>query len=118
MKNSFEIIILLSSKRKPSLFETDRRKEFCNYLFRDFLSKNNIKIHSRSTSLGAVFAERFNRSMRNLLRKPVFEKSAGIWIDVLPTITKQNNIRVHTSTKLSPRDGSLKDNQGLFTKNY
>ena len=32
-----------------------------------------MKNYSRYTNKGAVFAERFNRTIRNLLKKPVFE---------------------------------------------
>ena len=35
---------------------------------------------------------------------------------MLPTITKQYNTRVHTSTKLSPKDDSLKKNEGFVYK--
>ena len=42
---------LISSKRKPNLFETDRGKDFCNSNFQNFLNENNIKVVSRNTSL-------------------------------------------------------------------
>ena len=115
-KDSFENI-LISSKRKPNLIESDRGKEFYNNIFQDFLNKNNIKLYSRNSSYGAVFAERFNRTIRDLLKKIVFEKGDGSWIDVLPIITKQYNNRIHTSTKLSPKDASLKKNEGFVYKN-
>ena len=116
IKDSFENI-LINSKRKPNLIETDRGKEFYNNIFQDFLNKNNIKLYSRNTSLGAVFAERFNRTIRDLLKKIVFEHGDGNWIDVLPTITKQYNNKIHSSTKLSPKDASLKKNEGFVYKN-
>ena len=72
--------ILISSK-KPNLIETDREKEFHNNIFQDILNKNNIKIFSRNTSLGAVFAERFNLTIRDLLGRPVFGKGDVNWID-------------------------------------
>ena len=116
IKDSFETI-LINSKRKPNLIETDRGKEFYNNIFQDFLNKINIKLYSRNTSLGAVFAERFNRTIRDLLKKIVFEQGDGNWIDILQTITKQYNNRIHSSTKLSPKDASLKKNEGLVYKN-
>ena len=116
IKDSFESI-LTNSKRKPNLIETDRGKEFYNKIFQEFLNKNNIKLYSRITSLGAVFAERFNRTIRELLKKIVFEQGDGNWIDILQTITKQYNNKVHSSTKLSPKDASLKKNEGLVYKN-
>ena len=111
IKDSFENIII-SSKRKPNLIESDRGKEFYNNIFQDFLNKNDIKLYSRNSSYGAVFAQRFNRTIRDLLKKPVFEKCDGNWIDILPTITKQYNTRIHSSTKLTPTQASLKKNEG------
>ena len=116
IKDSFENI-LTSSKRKPNLIETDRGKDFYNNIFQDFLNKNNINLYSRNSLYGAVFAERFNRTIRDLLKRPVFEKGDGNLIDVLPTITKQYNNRIHSSTKLTPIQASLKKNEGYVYKN-
>ena len=116
IKNSFENI-LINSKRKPNLIESDRGKEFYNNIFQDFLNKNNIKLYSRNTSLGAVFAERFNRTIRDLLKKPVFERGDAKWVDILPTITKQYNNKVRSTTKLTPIQASLKKNEGFVYKN-
>ena len=77
IKDSFENI-LISSKKKPNLIESDRGKEFDNNIFQDYLNKNNINLYSRNSSYGAVFAERFNRTIRDLLKKPVFEKEMEI----------------------------------------
>ena len=116
IKDSFENI-LISSKRKPNLIESDRGKEFYNNIFQDFLNKNNIKLYSRNSLYGAVFAERFNRTIRDLLKMIVFEKGDSKWIDTLPTITKQYNNKVHSSTKLTPIQASLKKNEGFVYKN-
>ena len=116
IKDSFENI-LTNSKRKPNLIETDRGKEFYTNIFQEFLNKNNIKLYSRNSSYGAVFAERCNRTIRDLLKKIVFEQGDANWIDILPTITEQYNNRRHTSTKLSPKDASLKKNEGYVYKN-
>ena len=116
IKDSFENI-LINSKRKPNLIKSDRGKEFYNNIFQDFLNKNNIKLYSRNSSYGAVFAERFNRTIRDLLKKIVFERGDAKWIDVLSTITKQYNNRIHSSTKLSPIQASLKKNEGYVYKN-
>ena len=104
-------------KKKTNLIESDRGKKFYNKIFQDFLNKNNIKLYSRNSSYGAVFAERFNRTIRDLLKKPVFEKGDSNWIDISPTITKQYNNRIHSSTKLTPIQASLKKNEGYVYKN-
>ena len=103
IKNSFENV-LINSKRSPNLIESDLGKEFYNNIFQDFLNKNVITFYSRNSSIVAVFAERFNRTIRDLLKRPVFQKGDGNWIDVLPTITKQYNT-------------SLKKNEGYVYKN-
>ena len=61
-------------------------------------------------SLGAVFAERFNKSIGNLVKKPVFERCDSSCVDILPTITKQHNNRNHSSTKVTPIQHSLRKN--------
>ena len=116
IKDSFENF-LINSKRKPNLIESDRGKEFYNNIFQDFLNKNDIKLYSRNTYLGAVFAERFNKTIRDLLKKPVFEQGDAKRIDILSTITKQYNNRIHSSTKLTPIQASLKKNEGYVYKN-
>ena len=108
---------MISSKRKPGLIESDRGKEFYNNIFQDFLNKNNIKLYSRNSSYGAVFAERFNHTIRDLLKKIVFEQGDAKWIDILQSITKQYNNRVHSSSKLTPIQASLKKNEGFVYKN-
>ena len=65
----------------------------------------------------SVFAERLNRTIRNLLKRLVFEKSDGKGIDVLPKITKHYINRLHSSTKLSPIQANSKKNEGYVYKN-
>ena len=54
--------------------------------------------------------------MKDLLKRLVFEKGDGKWIDILPTITKRYNNRVHSSIKLTPIQASLKMNEGYVYK--
>ena len=116
MKDSSEQL-LINSKRKPSLIETDRGKEFYNNTFQDFLYKNNIKLYSRNSLYGAVFAEPFNRTIRDLFKNIVIKQGDAKWIDVSSIITKQYNNRIHSLTKLTPIQASLKKNEGLVYRN-
>ena len=61
--------IIKTLRRKPNLLETDDGKEYNNKNFSEFSNNHNIKRYSRNTALGAVFAERFNRTLRNILKK-------------------------------------------------
>ena len=103
--------IINNSKRKPKLLETDDGKEFTNKMFIEFLKLNDIKRYSRYTSKGAVFAERFNRTIRDLLKKPVFEKGNANWIDELHSITSKYNNKIHSSSKMTPIQASKKSNE-------
>ena len=101
----------MCSKRNSKLTESDRGRKFCNNIFQNFPKNNIIKHYFRNTSLEAVYAERFNRTNTDLPKRPVFERGDSNWIDFLPTITKKFNIPVHTSTKLTPIQDSLKKNE-------
>ena len=56
------------SERKPKLFESDRCKKFYNKIFQKLLKINNYKHCSRNSSIGAVFAERFDRTIGDLFK--------------------------------------------------
>ena len=89
IKDSFENI-LISSKRSPNLIGSDRGKEFYNNIIQDFLNKNDIKLFSRNSSYGAVFAERFNRTIRDLLKNLFLKKEMEIGL--IFYLQKRNNI--------------------------
>ena len=108
---------MISSKRKPNLLETDRGKDFNNGILQNFVENNNIKPYSRNSSFGAVFAERFNKSIRNIPKKFVFERGDANWIDALPTVTKQCNNRIQSSTKINRIQASLKKNEEFVCNN-
>ena len=116
IKEAFEQIIT-TSKRKPNLIETDEGKEFANKIFESYLKSQNIKRYSRYTSKGAVFAERFNRTIRNLLKKPVFENGDANWIDILDSIINKYNNTIHSSTKMTPIKASKITNQKKVLNN-
>ena len=51
------------------------------------------------------------------LKDQFLKKGDGNWIDILPTITKQHNDRIHSSNKLTPIQASLKKNEGIVYQN-
>ena len=116
IKDTFEIILMVS-KRQPNLIRIDRGKEFFSINFQNFLNNNNIKHFSRNTSIGAVVAQKFKRTIRDLPKRPVFEKGDGNWIDVLPGVTEQDNSRIHSSAKLTPIPAPLKMKEGFVYQN-
>ena len=57
------------------------------------------------------------RTVRNLLKKPVFEKGKADWVSELPSVIKQYNNTFHHSIKMKPIDASKKSNEKLVYNN-
>ena len=109
--------ILKTSKRKPIKLESDRGSEFYNSFFQNFLKAKNIHHYSRFTDKGPSIAERLIRTLRNLLKKPVFLAGKADWLSELPSAIKQYNITIHSSTKMTPIQASKKSNENLVYSN-
>ena len=102
---------LSTSKRKPLKIECDRGSEWYNSVFQNSLKGQNIQHYSRFTDKGPSIAERVIRTVRNLLKKPVFEKGIANWLSELPSVTKKYNNTIHHSTKMTPIQASKKVNE-------
>ena len=109
--------IIKSSNRKPNLFETDDGREYANKPLNEFLTNNNIKRYSRYTDNEAVFAERFNRTIGNLIKKPVFLKGKADWLSEIPSVIKKCNNTIQSSNKMSPVQASKKAKEKLVYTN-
>ena len=103
--------IITTSKRKPLKLESDRGTEFYNSIFQNFLKSKNIHHYSRFTDKGPSIAERVIRTVRNLLKKPIFLAGNANWLSELPSVIKQYNNTIHHSTKMKPIDASKKSNE-------
>ena len=108
--------ILTKSRRKPLKIESDREAEFYNSIFQNFIKKN-IHHYSRFTDKGPSVAERVIRTVRNFLKKPVFLAGNADWISELPSVIKQYNNAIHSSTKMTPIQASKKSNEKIVYNN-
>ena len=108
---------LSTSKRKPLKLESDRGTEFYNSIFQNLLKSKNIHHYSRYTDKGPSIAERVIRTIRNLLKKPVFLAGNADWVSELSSITKQYNNTIHHSIKMTPNQASKKINEKLVFSN-
>ena len=97
--------------RSPVKLESDRGKEWYNFVFQTFLRSKNIQHYSRHPDKGPSIAERVFRTLRNLLKKPVFLAGKADWLSELPSVIKQYNNIIHSSTKMKPIDASKKSNE-------
>ena len=84
--------ILSTSKRLPLKLESDWGKEWYNNILHSFLKGKNIQHYSRFTDKCPSMAERVIRTIRNLLKKPVFEKGKTDWVSELSSIIRKQNI--------------------------
>ena len=115
--DEFSKNLFFASKCKSILIETDNRKEYVNKRLNDFLKRNYIRRYFQNTSKGAVSAERFNRTIGKLVKKPVFEKGSADQINEIPFITKKDNNFFHHSTKMTPMQASMKKNENTVFSN-
>ena len=77
----------------------------------------NIQHYSRFTDKGPSIAERVIRTVRNLLKKPVFEKGNADWISELPSVIKQFINTIHSSIKMTPIQASKRVNGKIVFNN-
>ena len=109
--------ILTTSKRKLLKIESDRGTEFYNSIFQNFLKSKNIHHYSRFTDKGSSMAERVIRTIRTLLKKPIFLAGNADWISELPSVIKKYNNTIHHSMKMSTIQASKKSNEKVVYQN-
>ena len=109
--------ILTTSKRRLIKLESNKGKERYTSVFRNFLEANNIHHYSRFTDKGPSIAGRVIRTIRILLRKPIFEKGDANWLSELPSVIKKFNNKIHISIKLTPIQVGKKINEKLVHNN-
>ena len=109
--------ILTISKRKPLKVESARETEFYNSIFQNFLRSKIIQYYSRSTDEGPIIAKRVIRTVRNLLKKAVFEKGNADWLSELPSVIKQYKNTIDHSIKMTHIQASKKSNEKLVNSN-
>ena len=97
--------VVKKSQRKPDKIWSDRGKEFYNKTFKDYLQKNNIEIYSTNSDLKAVFVERFNRTLLDLIKMDMYIEGKAKWIDKIDkALEVYNNIREsRDNKKIFPR---------------
>ena len=109
--------ILTTSKRKPIKKQSDRGKEWYNALFQNFIKNKNIHHFSRYIHRGPSVCERVIHTVRNFLKKPVFEKGRADWLSESPSVIKQYKNTIHHSIKMTSLQASKKSNEKLVYSN-
>ena len=99
--------LIEKEKRKPHKIWSDRGKEFYNTTFLHYLKEQNIQIYSTHSDLKAVFVERFNRTLLDLIKEPKYIEGKGNWLNHLDAALQKYNNRVHGTTKMTPFEMSF-----------
>ena len=94
--------LIEKEKRKPDKIWSDRGKEFYNKRFLNFLKEQNIQIYSTHSDLKAVFVERFNRTLLDLVKQPMYIEGDACWLNHIDTALETYNNRIHGTTKMTP----------------
>ena len=88
----------------PEFIWSDQESAFFSKEMLKFFEDHNVKIYYTYSNLKAVFIERFNRSLRELIMKSFVKNNNTVWYDILPNLIKTCNNRFHHSIKIKPTD--------------
>lgn len=83
----------------PLKFQTDAGLEFYNRHVRKLLAENSVRHFSTRQNTKAQIVERFNRDIREKLKKFMEDRKTSKYIDNLPDYLHGYNHRVHRSIK-------------------
>ena len=87
-------------ERKPKYIWSGKESAFCSKEMLRFFEDNNVKIYYTYSNLKAVFIERFNRSLRELMMKEFVKNNNTIWYNILQNLIKTYNNRYHHTIKM------------------
>ena len=82
-----------------------------------FFEDHNVQIYYTFSNLKAVFIERFNRSLRELMMKEFVKNNNTIWYHILPNSVKTYNNRYNRGIKMKPIDVK-KSNEKYIKDNF
>ena len=110
-KEMIEAFLKLLRHRNPKKLWTDAGKEFLNKEFKKFLTGNDIELYQTYNEGKAVVVERFNRTLKEKMWRYFTESQSNKYLEVLPQILSAYNNTFHSTIKMTPVQGSKKENE-------
>ena len=77
----------------------------------------NIQQFPRFTDKSPSISERVIRTIRYLLKKPIFLKGNAVWLSEVPSIIKKYNNTIHNSIKMNSTQASKKSTEKKVNSN-
>lgn len=109
--------ILQESNRTPTIFQTDRGREFLCHQMQSVLKNFDIIFRtSRSPDVKAANAERVIRSIKERIWRYLTHRKSKTYINVLQKIVFAYNHTRHTGTRLLPAEVNS-DNESIAYRN-
>src|SRR3981189_1619362 len=103
--------ILKESGRVPKKIWSDKGKEYYNKIFLKFLKDHSIELYSVESEIKCSVAERFNRTLKEMMYRKFTELESNKWVKLVPDLIYEYNNRVHHTIKMTPIEGSKKKNE-------
>lgn len=100
--DAFEKILRRASPRKPIRLQTDKGTEFLNQKFQNCLRQNKIDFFTSYSDHKAAIAERFNKTLKDIIYKYLDENNTNIYYDKFQDIVKSYNETYHGTIKMAP----------------
>lgn len=103
--NDVEAAVELAfSDGHPDNVQTDLGKEFYNSKVKAIFDKRKINHYTVHSQYKAAHVERFNRTLRDRLKKYFVAQGNKKWVTVLPQIINSYNNSIHRSINMKPTD--------------
>jgi hypothetical protein len=104
----------------PTKLQTDEGKEFYNHVCKYFFEQNKIIHFSTFQEVKAAICERFNRTVRNKIKKYMTHNKTLRFVDILPDIVMAYNSRKHSSfeRKFAPKEVNEKNRKSVYELLY
>ena len=83
----------------------------------NFLRQNAIQIHSTHADLKAVLVERFNRTLLDLIKEPMYIEGKACWLNHLDAALEKYNNHVHRAIHMTPFEANDKQIPNVIPRN-
>lgn len=117
MADALQVIIEKIGKdgRTATIFQSDNGTEFTNSEVKKLLEKNNIqqRFCQKDDKRCLGVAERFNRTIKNLLNRYMTANKTARWVDVLPKFIENYNNTYHSTIKMKPNEFTDEDEKAF-----